>query len=56
MNNRASKVLVTGLTIMAMGPLLKITDGFYIGMAIAFIIEGTNTIIQVKKGLRGLRS
>jgi hypothetical protein len=51
MNSRASKVLVTGLTIMAIGPLLKITDSFLIGMAIAFIIEGTNTIIQVKKRL-----
>ena len=46
MNSRALKVLVTGLVIMAMGPILKITDGFYIGMAIAFIIEGTTTIIQ----------
>lgn len=51
MNSRALKVLVTGLVIMATGPILKITDGFYIGMAIAFIIEGTNAIILAKKRL-----
>jgi hypothetical protein len=46
MNSRALKVLITGLVVMAIGPILKITDSFYVGMAIAFIIEGTNTIIQ----------
>jgi hypothetical protein len=51
MNGRALKVLITGLILMAVGPLLKITNSFYIGMGIAFIIEGINTIIQVKKVL-----
>lgn len=49
MNSRALKVLVTGLILMTMGSLLKITEGFYIGMGIAFMIEGTNAIIQVKR-------
>lgn len=49
MNNRATKALIIGLLLMTMGSLLKITEGFYIGMAIAFIIEGTNAIIQVKR-------
>jgi hypothetical protein len=51
MNNRALKVLITGLILMAIGPILNLTNNFYIGMAIGFIIEGTNTIIQVKKQL-----
>jgi hypothetical protein len=49
MNSRALKVLITGLTIMAIGSILKITDDFYIGMAIAFIIEGTNAIIESRR-------
>jgi len=51
MNNRAIKVLITGVILMAIGPILKIPNNFYIGMAIGFVIEGTNTIIQVKKQL-----
>ena len=51
MKSRALKALTIGLMIMAIGPVLKITDGFYIGMAIAFIIEGTNAIILAKKRL-----
>lgn len=51
MNNRATKALIMGLLLMTMESLLKITEGFYIGMGIAFIIEGTNAIIQVKRNI-----
>jgi len=51
MNSRALKVLITGLVLMAIGPVLKITNSFYIGMAIGFIIEGTNAIIHARKRL-----
>ena len=49
MNSRALKVLITGLVLILMGPILEITDSFYLGISIGLIIEGTNTIIQVKK-------